>query len=368
MRAPRMLTGLRTSTRAPILQVLKTSAAAIIAWLLAAIAVGQPTPIFAAIAALLVVQPSVNQSVAKGLERSLGVIAGVVIAAVAGLVFGDATWVILAVIVVALLVAWALRLGPGSTNQIPISAMLVLALGAGVPHYAVDRIVETVIGAAVGLLVNLLIVPPVSIGPARAGMDALVEHAARLAESIAGAVRTPPTAAEADALLADARSMRDERRQVRERLDAAADSLSLNPRAARHRLALERDRDLLNLLIAVTTQLAAMARAVHDHGTAGLEDSPLRAPIALELERTAHDLRFVGRQVARAWERRPPEAGSDQGTDPGTDTTSIPALTAPLAVATEPPREWILVGFLLEDIRRLREGIIAFRDGEPPPA
>ena len=61
MRAPRMLTGLRASTRAPILQVLKTSAAAVIAWLLAAIIVGQPLPIFAAIAALLVVQPSGNQ-------------------------------------------------------------------------------------------------------------------------------------------------------------------------------------------------------------------------------------------------------------------------------------------------------------------
>lgn len=273
IRPARVFGGLRTSTRAPILQVLKTSAAAIIAWLLAALIVGQPLPIFAAIAALLVVQPSVNQSVTKGLERSLGVITGVLIATLAGLAFGDATWVILIVIVASLVVAWALRLGPGSTNQIPISAMLVLALGAGVPHYALDRIVETVIGAVVGLLINLLIVPPVTIGPARAAMDALVEHAAVITESIAAAVRTAPPAVELDALLADARTLRGERRAARDQLDAAAESLSLNPRAGRHRRALERDHELLTMLIAATTQIAAMARAVHDHGTAGLAAS-----------------------------------------------------------------------------------------------
>lgn len=356
----RVFGNLRTSTRAPILQVLKTSAAAVIAWVLAALIVGQPLPIFAAIAALLVVQPSVNQSVVKGIERSLGVIAGVLIATVAGLAFGDATWVILVVIVVSLLVAWLLRLGPGSTNQIPISAMLVLALGAGVPHYAVDRIIETVIGAVVGLLINLLIVPPVSIGPARAAMDALVEHAATTTESIAAAVREAPDAAALDALLADARTFRAERRAAGAGLDAAAESLSLNPRAGRHRRALQRDHELLTMLTAATTQIAAMARAVHDHGTAGLAESPLRVPIALELERTAHDLRFVGRQVAR-------EAGAQGDGEPSTQTTSIPALTAPLTVAAEPPRDWVLLGFLLEDIRRLREGIIAFRDDETPP-
>ena len=360
----RVLSGLRTNTRAPILQVLKTSAAAVISWVLAAIIVGQPLPIFAAIAALLVVQPSVNQSVTKGLERSLGVIAGVVIATLAGFAFGDATWVILVIIVVSLLVAWALRLGPGSTNQIPISAMLVLALGAGEPHYAVDRIIETIIGAAVGLAINLLIVPPVTVGPARAAMDALVEHAAEVTESIAAAVRTPLGRPALEALLADARTLRGGRRAAGIGLDAAAESLSLNPRAAKHRSALERDRELLSMLVAATTQITAMARAVHDHGTDGLAESPFREPIARELDRTAHDLRLVGRQVAREAE----SSGRSVGSEPPTETTSIPALTAPLLVMTEPPRDWVLLGFLFEDIRRLHEGIVAFRDDEPPPA
>ena len=61
---------IRASRRAPLLQVLKSAAATIAAWLIAGWLIPGPLPVFAAIAALLVVQPSVNQSLAKALERS----------------------------------------------------------------------------------------------------------------------------------------------------------------------------------------------------------------------------------------------------------------------------------------------------------
>src|SRR6185312_4263915 len=127
----------------------------------------------AAIAALLVVQPSVNQSLSKGLERSIGVIAGVALAYGVGLVFGTASWAVLGVIVLSLLIAWTLRLGPGSANQIPISAMLVLSIGSQTPDYAANRIIETIIGAAIALAVNVIIVPPVMLGPAHAAVTSL---------------------------------------------------------------------------------------------------------------------------------------------------------------------------------------------------
>src|SRR5690554_7553298 len=126
-----VLAGVRGSSRSPLLQVFKTSVAVIAAWLLSNLLLSQPLPIFAAIAALLVVQPSVNQSIAKGIERSIGVILGVLLAYGASLLFGTSSWIVLAIIVVSLLLAWLLRLTPGSSNQIPISAMLVLAIGGG---------------------------------------------------------------------------------------------------------------------------------------------------------------------------------------------------------------------------------------------
>ncbi len=69
----------RAPQRAPLLHVAKSAVATAAAWIVADLITPGP-PVFAAIAALLVVQPSVNQSFAKAIERSIGVIAGVVVA------------------------------------------------------------------------------------------------------------------------------------------------------------------------------------------------------------------------------------------------------------------------------------------------
>ena len=38
---------------------------------------------------------------------------------------------------------------------------------------------------------------------------------------------------------------------------------------------------------------------------------------------------------------------------PGTETAGVPVLTAPLTVATPDPRHWVLIGSLVEDLRRI---------------
>ena len=104
---------IRAARRAPLLQVVKSAVATSAAWLIVGFLIPGPPPVFAAIAALLVVQPSLNQSLTRAIERSVGVIAGVVIASVLSILLGSATWVILLTTIVALLIAWALRMTPG---------------------------------------------------------------------------------------------------------------------------------------------------------------------------------------------------------------------------------------------------------------
>jgi len=340
----RLMASLRDSSRSPLLQVLKTSVAAIAAWLICTITLGQPLPIFAAIAALLVVQPSVNQSLAKGIERSVGVIFGVILAYVAGMLFGHTSWIVLGIIVVSLLVAWALRLSPGSANQIPISAMLVIALGANTPGYAVNRVLETVIGAVVGLAVNAIIVPPVLLTPAHAEVVRLAERVADTLSSFAIALREPQTGPELAAMLAAARQLPGQRNSATGALVKADESLMLNPRRARYRERLERDRDLLDSLGILVTRVTGMARALHDNYDSRLADDAFVASIAVELDRAAHDLRLLARNTPTV--------------NPVPITAELPALTAPLVIALPDLDNWILVGSLLEDLRRVREVII----------
>ncbi|MGY1552719.1 FUSC family protein [Microbacterium sp. A588] len=334
----------RSAKRAPLLQVVKSAVATIGAWLIAGWLMPGPLPVFAAIGALLVVLPSVNQSFTKAIERSLGVIVGVVIASALSLLLGPQSWVVLLAIVVAMLVAWAFRATPGVGNQVAISAMLVLALGSSSPQYAVDRILETLIGVAIGLIVNALIVPPVLTAPARRDLGLLGAELAASLDRLAVALPTARTPQQLQELMLEARLLRPMKEAAEESVTAGEESLTLNPRrAARGDLA--EMRALLTRLAPIVTQVIGMTRAYFDHYDDTLADEPTVRAIAEQLRRAGHDVRLAV-QLA---EVAPEET---------TETSAIQALTAPLRVRPPASGHWILIGSLMEDLRRIREALV----------
>lgn len=344
-----MLAAFRSSKRQPLLQVLKSALATIAAWLVAGALFPEHLPVFAAIAALLVVQPSLNQSVAKAVERSVGVIAGVVVASGLALAFGQATWVILVAIAAALMIAWLLKMTTGTSNQVAISALLVLGLGAATPNYAVDRIIETIIGAAIGFVVNLALVPPVALRPVHDAVEKLGEELGACLDRLAAALEAPQTPAQLEELMIQARLLRPMLATADAALTTGAESLTLNPRGRRRRDELERLEETLRRFGPIVTQVIGMTRAVYDRYHAGLADEPSVRAIAEQLRRAAHDVRRVERRTH---------------VDPAEPATaSLPALTAPLQVAAPSSAHWILVGSLLEDLRRIHE---VLAEPEPP--
>lgn len=340
----RTLAALRSARRAPILQVGKSAAATIAAWLVAGWLVPGPLPVFAAIAALLVVQPSVNQSLAKAIERSIGVIAGVVIAVLLSLALGRLSWVVLLAILVAMLVAWSFKATTGTANQVAISAMLVLALGASSPDYAVDRIVETLIGAGIGFIVNVVVVPPVLVAPAQRDLALLGAELAASMDRLADALPEPSSRARLEELLLEARLMRPMSEAAAASLLACEESLTLNPRGSSHRTELVRMRDLLDRLGPIVTQVIGMTRAYVDQYDEDLPAEPAVIPIARQLQRAGHDVRLAV-QLAEVV------------AEPESLTSVIPALTSPLEVAPPTTRHWVLIGSLTEDLRRIRTGL-----------
>lgn len=337
------LTGaVRAPKRPPVLQMVKTALATMLAWGVSDLLIPEgPPPVFAAIAAMLVVQPSLNQSLTKGVERSAGVIAGVVLATGLGLAFGDASWVVLVAVSAALALSWALRLTPGSANQIAISALLVLAIGAATADYAYVRVIETILGAAIGIVIHLALVPPVTLAPARTALDELGEETARSLERLADALVSDKTRPGRLLLLVDARQLHPLRDAAVEALDDAEDSLHLNPRAPRYRDELTAMRGSLELLTKIGTQVRGMTRAYVDHYDEGVRQEPVVVGIAEELRRAAHDTRLHLRLAI------PALAVDDL------DETSA-ALTAPIDVSAPDGMRWILIGSLMEDLRRIR--------------
>lgn len=340
----RFTEALRASERPPLLQMVKTALATMLAWVVADLLITDgPPPVFAAIAAMLVVQPSLNQSLTKGVERSVGVIAGVVLASGLAIAFGDDSWVVLVAVSAALALAWGLRMTTGSANQVAISALLVLALGGSTPGYATYRILETFLGALIGIVVHLALVPPVTLAPARRALDALGEEIAGSLERLAHALTRMHSSRELRELLQQARRLNATRDAAMEALDHAEDSLALNPRGRHHREELAKLRESLDSLRSIVSQVLGMTRAYVDQYDDDVSNEPAVQAIAEELRRAAHDIRRELRiTLTHRYETFPETA---------------PALTAPLVF--QPPKglRWILVGSLMEDLRRIREGL-----------
>ncbi|SKA93565.1 Aromatic acid exporter family member 1 [Agreia bicolorata] len=337
---------LQADDRAPLLQIVKTGVAASLAWIVCLAILPAQVPVFGAIAAIIVVQPSVNQSFAKALERTVGVIVGVVIAYLVGLAFGPSTWIILLSIILALLTGWALRLSQSTTVQLPISAMLVLAIGAQTPGYAAGRIVETALGAVVAVVINLVIVPPVRLQPAHDAVAALGRETAACLDGLARLLTEPSTEADRNRALVEVRLLAPMLAKARAAVTGAEESLRFNPRRRANSDALELDDDLLAMLGVIVGRVPGMVRGLADNYDESLHTESTVVGLADEMRKAAHDLRLVMQE-------------SDlQTAEPLPRTAEMPALTAPFQVVTPSPTHWILIGSLIEDLRRVHEVVV----------
>jgi hypothetical protein len=131
--------------------------------------------------ALLVMQASAYSTLKMGAVRVAAVLGGVLIATFLSLWLGLTWWSLGAAIAASLLLGKALRLGD-QILETPISAMLIL--GVSNPDLAAEtRILNTLIGAGVGIAFNLLYPPGM---PTRSASRAVL----RLAEATAAPLDT----------------------------------------------------------------------------------------------------------------------------------------------------------------------------------
>ncbi|WP_040164559.1 FUSC family protein [Microbacterium gorillae] len=349
----RLTSTFRATARTSLLQVLKSALAAGLSWVVAELLIhGQP-PVFAAIAGLLVVQPSVNQSFAKGIERSVGVIVGVLVASGLAILFGAAWWVVLVAMTAALLLAWGLRMTPGSANQIGISALLVIALGASTPEYAVHRVVETVLGVVIGFIVNIAIVPPVALAPAQREVRAfLTELSARLS-ALGRALARETTAPERTEMMIEVRLLRPMLAKALARIDTAEDTLTLNPRGRAVRARVAELRHMVDAVAPIVTQLIGMTRTYVDRAVPGLADDASVEAISEQLSRAAHDVDVLRSRVPNP---------DGHGEEAAPVRAEPPALTRPLRITEPSGDHWVLVGSLLVDMERIHAALTELVD------
>jgi Aromatic acid exporter family member 1 len=165
--------------------MVRLTAAAMASFIVARLVFPRSDPLLAPLTALLVVQLTPVSILKSGIQRVASVVAGVSVAVGFSSLFGLTWWSLGTVIAVSLLIGQLLRLG-ANLIEVPISAMLVLGVGARTAETAAwQRIAETLVGAGVGVLSNLAFPPKVTTEDAAAAIEDLADELAQLLESAA---------------------------------------------------------------------------------------------------------------------------------------------------------------------------------------
>jgi Aromatic acid exporter family member 1 len=295
------LTLARRRAQPRIVYIARLTATAVAAYLAALAFAGHEGPVLAPLTALLVVQVSLTHTLRSVAQRVISVVAGVLVAIGLSVVVGFTWWSLGILVAVALAVGLMLRLGD-DLLEVPISAMLILS-AVGSASAASSRVIETLIGAAVGMIGGLLF-SPVRLEPAENAVDDLSGQLADLLDLIAGDVEDGPDLAHSLERLDQARALSGEVARVDRALTESEDSLRLNPGARILPQATIPLRTGLETLERAAVTVRVIARWTADASRPGI-DSPLRDPrvraaLTEELRELAVAVGSVGDHVRAA--------------------------------------------------------------------
>jgi uncharacterized membrane protein YccC len=168
-----------------LLQLSKTVLAAVAAWVIASSVLGLPQPFLAPWAALLVVHATVYRTFSKGTQQVAATVVAVLLATAVGETLGLTTAAITLLLVASLLLGAVPWLGAEATT-IATTGLVVLTTGFDTDVMLVSRLLDTAIGVAVGLLVNVLVWPPLRRRTAARAMDRIDDAIGELLVDIAG--------------------------------------------------------------------------------------------------------------------------------------------------------------------------------------
>jgi uncharacterized membrane protein YgaE (UPF0421/DUF939 family) len=211
-------------------RVIKTAIAAGLSWQLASWVPGNDYPYLAPVTAVLLMQLTIAQSLESAVQRIIGVAIGVIVAVVTFQVLGLHIWSISLVVLIALAGGIQLRLSQQGVQQVAISALIVLLAGSltGTFSYAVYRIGDSLIGAAVSLGLNWVLVPPVFVSPARAAIERMSHELATVLADLTASLRSGMTGEQANEHLLRARAMASSLADANAALTQAETSLRFN--------------------------------------------------------------------------------------------------------------------------------------------
>jgi uncharacterized membrane protein YgaE (UPF0421/DUF939 family) len=363
-RTPLTLTLARHRAQPTAATIVRLTACAVFAYLIALPVRETSPPVLAPLTALLVLQVSIYQTLFSALRRVAAVVTGVLIALGLSRWVGFTWWSLGLTVALGLAAGYALRLRD-TVLEVPISAMLILSVGSKAA--ATSRITETLIGTAAGLIAGFVLTAP-QVEPAQEAVAELGRTMADLLDRMSAGLNDGSVNDSARAWLEQARALGGEIRRVDEALQHAEESTKLNPRSMRLPYSTITLRQSLEILERSAITVRILARSLTDATRLAGDDNPLddpdvRAGVAGALGELSAAVRTYsslateldphGHDVLKSELERHLAAARDQ-------QDRLSGLLAPPATR---PVGWPLRGELISHLDRLRSELDASTPG-----
>jgi uncharacterized membrane protein YgaE (UPF0421/DUF939 family) len=309
-------------------------------------------PVLSSVAALVVVQVTLYQSVRRAIQYSAGIVAGMIGALAIGRYLGVNMLTMSLIVVFGLVIGRTLQLGTQVT-QVAVTGLLVLAFGNS---YGTVRILDSVIGATIGVLVNMVIAPPAFARTAAKELADLADDLASLCSQVAKELRGQWTHDQARGWLDKSRSLGSSARAARKIAQQAEESLKYHPRKSTHLDEVHRVDQAAIALDHTATQLNSLMRGLSDLTAdfAGIPRTHRALPeeLVLLLDDTAKALNAFGRL------QLPDKAGPRVYEELSRLIKSSKPHAREAAHAMHPDDDaptmlWSIYGALLDDSRRM---------------
>jgi len=286
---------------ARLLLALKTAIAAGLAWPVAQLLPGSVDEYsyYAPLGALISMMPTLMGSLKASLQTVVGLTIGIALSWLVVLSPLPGSVSVPLVVGAGVILGGLRGLGAGR-DYVPIAALFVLVVGGTqADDYSIGYLVQMAVGMAIGITVNLVIVPPLRLKDSARQIETLRMRIADTLDGMAAAMSEPWPPEDEE--WSEAAQSLDAEIQVSEAVvEDARESVRLNPRARRHPYDLQEDYDDL-------AAITRLGRDVHELGeiiggaiwgepmTIELPE-PVRKPLGAALASCA--------DLVRAWDHR----------------------------------------------------------------
>lgn len=277
------------------MQIAKATAAAILAWYVAGSLLDSPTAWLATLTALLMVHSTVYRTIAEGIRRVVAVSVGLVLAGTAGNLLGLNALSLLVVVPLSLLFA-RLRWVGAQGEYIAVTAVVLLTFGMATDEQILGLYLrDTALGVAVGLAVNVLLVPPGFQRSAQAAVRDLATHIATVLREVADGARHGWDLPTAQGWNRDAHGVDIDINAATSAIEWSREGQRFNPWPRRQRrVPADRFHSSVSTLWHIAIEVQGLTRTIVEAVESGAEQEPLHHHLGPLLEAVAEVVETYG--------------------------------------------------------------------------